>query len=227
MCARTAPPKPRIMIIDDHPLVRRALRQLLSQETDLEVLHEAHDAESALRLASTTPLDLILMDLSLKESSGTDLIKRIHAQFPGTRVLVFSMFEDRVYASRALRAGAAGYVNKQAPIEELIGAIRQVLGGKVYLNSHVADADADASANSDGVPNARQAPHDLLSDRELEIFELIGRGSTTRAIAQRLHVSVKTVETHRENIKRKLGLSRNIELIQHSYRWVLELPRSD
>jgi DNA-binding NarL/FixJ family response regulator len=209
-----------ILIVDDHPMMRRGLRELLSHEPDLRVCGEAVEAQAALRMIESLPPDLMIVDLSLKQSSGLDLIKRVRATHPEVRMLVISMHDEGLYAERALSAGAMGYVSKQEPPEGVLDAVRLVLRGEVYLSPEMT-----ARRLRQMTPREQhefRSPVEKLSDRELEVFEAIGIGRSTRQIADQLHVSVKTIETHRENIKRKLGLSGNIELIQRSCRWILE-----
>ncbi len=217
---RPGPHAQKILIVDDHPVVRRGLRELLSREPGLEVCGEAETGPDAIRLVESLSPDLVIVDISLKEGSGIDLIKRLHARFPDVRTLVASMHDEGLYADRALQAGALGYVSKQEPAEKMVEAVRLVLRGEIYLSPAMATR---MFAQSKG--GERKEPEDpiaKLSDRELEVFEAVGRGRRTRAIADQLKLSVKTVETHRENIKRKLGLTSNTELIQRSFRWILE-----
>ncbi len=209
----------RILLVDDHPVMRQGLRELLSREPDLEICGEAEDALEAVRLVESLSPDLMIVDISLKGSSGIDLMKRIRAMHPEVRMLVASMHDEVLYADRALRAGAMGYVSKQEAAEMLLDAVRHVLRGGVYMSPEMR---ARILARAPGEPKGDGSPVASLSDRELEVFEAIGTGRSTREIAEQLHLSVKTIETHRENIKRKLGLAGNIELIQRSCRWVLE-----
>ena len=206
------------MIIDDHPVVRHGLRELLKTELDFEVCGEAGDADEALRLIPDLAPHLVIVDLSLGESSGIDLIKRLRALQPTLKVLVASMHDESFMAERALRAGAMGFASKHEPVERLIDAIRTVLANGMYLSPNMTSRLVQAT-----VPHGveRHSPVTRLSDRELEVFEAIGHGRSTRTIAENLKLSVKTVETHRENIKRKLGLASSGELIQRAWQWIL------
>jgi DNA-binding NarL/FixJ family response regulator len=209
-----------VLIVDDHPIMRHGLRELLSHEMDLAVCGEAEDSSAALRLIESLKPDVVLVDISLKDGNGIDLIKRIRAQYPALRTLVASMHDEHLYAERALEAGALGYVSKQEPVERVVEALRAVLRGEIFLSPE-ASTRLLRRLTSRRNPKA-ESPIALLSDRELEVFEAVGRGRSTRAIALELNVSIKTVETYRENIKQKLSLTSNTELIQRSFRWVTE-----
>jgi len=211
--------KNRILVVDDHAVVRHGLRELLSRESDLEVIGEAADTQEALRLVEGLSPDLAIVDLSLQDGSGIDLIKRLHAAHPRLRVLVASMHDEGLFAERVLAAGARGYVSKHEPIEKMLDAIRRVLQGEVYLSPQMT---ARLQSRGAAPSETSTSPVSRLSDREIEVFEAIGRGRTTREIAETLFLSIKTIETHRENIKRKLGLANNTELIRHACRWCLE-----
>jgi DNA-binding NarL/FixJ family response regulator len=210
----------RILIIDDHPLVRSGLRLLIDCEPDLTVCGEAANADEAMRLLDSQKPDLLIVDLSLKESSGLELIKRIKARNSDAKMLVSSMFEESLYAERVLNAGALGYVHKQEGMERVIEAIRCVLSGRVWLSTAMSDRMLRRMTASQ--PATTRSPVHTLSDRELEVFEQIGRGHATKDIARQLHLSVKTVETHREKIKAKLGLKSAAELSRAAVHWVLE-----
>jgi DNA-binding NarL/FixJ family response regulator len=196
-----SPPRHRIAIVDDHELVRRGLRELISAETDLEVCGEAADAPSALTLMRDTRPDLMVVDVILEKGSGLELIKQLRAWNPEQKILVSSMHEDELFAGRAMQAGARGYVNKQEPTERLLEAMRSILEGRIYLGS---------------APAAPHEPRELgrLSDRELEVLGLIGEGLTTTEIAERLQLSSKTIDSHREHIKSKLGIRTMNELVR-------------
>lgn len=210
----------RILIVDDHPVVRRGLRMLIDDEPDLTVCGEAGDADEAIRALDAKKPDLVIVDLSLKGSSGLELIKRIKSRNAESKMLVSSMFDESLYAERVLNAGALGYVSKQEAMEKVIEAIRCVLSGRVYLSAAMSDRMLHRLTRDHVTPD--RSPLETLSDRELEVFEMIGRGRTTGEIAMQLHLSVKTVETHREKVKAKLGLKTAAELYQHAVRWVLE-----
>lgn len=210
----------RILIVDDHPLVRSGLRLLIDCEPDLTVCGEAADAAEAMRLLESLKPDLLIVDLSLKESSGLDLIKRIKSRNSDVKMLVSSMFEESLYAERVLSAGALGYVHKQEGMERVIEAIRCVMSGRVWLSTAMSDRMLRRMTASQ--PAAAQSPVHALSDRELEVFEHIGRGRATKDIARQLHLSIKTVESHKEKIKAKLGLKSAAELSRAAVHWVLE-----
>ena len=209
----------RVMIVDDHPVVRHGLRELLSHEPDLELCGEAESAEEALRLVGGLAPDLVIVDILLKGNNGIDLVKRLRTLHPGMRMLVASMHDESFLAERALRAGAMGYVCKQEPVERMLTAIRSVLRGGVYLTPDMTARIVQAATPHGRGETGSAVPR--LSDRELEVFEAIGRGRSTRAIAESLNLSVKTVETHRENIKRKLSLKNSTELVQRAWQWTL------
>jgi DNA-binding NarL/FixJ family response regulator len=211
------------MVVDDHPVVRRGLAYLINQEGDLIVCGEAEDAHEALAQVQKQRPDLAIVDLVLKQSSGIDLVKELKRRYPKLPVLVISMHEESLYAERALRAGAKGYIMKHEVDEVIMNAIRRVLKGEIYVSSAVSErilqSFTQASAQHSG------ASVQSLSDRELEVFHLIGRGVKTREIAERLHVSTKTVETYRARIKLKLHLSSSGELTQFAVEWLLRQPR--
>jgi DNA-binding NarL/FixJ family response regulator len=216
----SAEPRARILIVDDHPVVRNGLRMLVDDEPDLIVCGEAGDADEAIRVLDAKKPDLVIIDLSLKGSSGLELIKRIKSRNSASKMLVSSMFDESLYAERVLNAGALGYVSKQEAMEKVIEAIRCVLSGHVYLSAAMSDRMLHRLARDQNSPE--ESPVETLTDRELEVFELVGHGRTTAEIATQLRIGVKTVETHREKIKAKLGLKSPAELYQYAVRWVLE-----
>ena len=211
----------RILIVDDHPLVRTGLAQLIGDCPDLEVCGEAGDMAEALKLVATKRPDLAIIDLSLAGGSGLDLIERIKARHKDVLMLVASMHDETLYAERVLAAGARGYINKQEAQDRIIQAVRQVLAGKVYLSQQMTERMLS------GMVDARADKRDIdtLSNRELQVFELIGRGVTGSQIAERLNLSTKTIETHQARIKKKLGLASAHELTQRAIRWVMEQDR--
>jgi DNA-binding NarL/FixJ family response regulator len=212
--------KARIVLVDDHPVVRRGLAALLASQPDLEVCGEAADTIEALRLVQMHSPDLMLIDISLKGGNGIELIRQIRARNGTTRMLVVSMHDEALFAERALRAGALGYVQKQEAAEKVVDAVREVLGGGIYLSPGMTDRVLRRSlTNGQAVSGL---PDEALSDRELQVFELIGQGLTTRDVAGKLHLSVKTVETYREHIKAKLQLRNGAELSRQAAQWVLE-----
>jgi len=214
----TAKQKNRIFIVDDHPIVRKGLTQLINQEPELVVCGEAENAETALELLKKVKPDLAIVDISLRGIDGIELTKLIRARFENIPILVVSMHDESLYAERALRVGARGYIMKQEAIEKMMEAIRKVLRGELYVSERV-------SANIvkrfvDGKAEGVSSPEELLSDREMEVFQLIGQGFGTRQVADQLHVSVKTVETYRANIKEKLNLKNATELMKHAVHWI-------
>jgi len=211
----------RILIVDDHPAVREALASRIGRQPDLEVCGEAADMSEALRLVADTQPDLAVVDISLKTGSGIDLIKRIKDRNDNVRMLVWSMHSESLYAERALRAGALGYINKDQATDKIIDAIRRVLEGKVYLSNAMAEKMLHRAVGG-GREEVTRSPLDVLADRELEVFRLIGQGVKTAEIAERLHLSVKTVETYRDRIRQKLDLSDGTELAHYATKWMLE-----
>lgn len=210
----------RILIVDDHPVVRRGLAQLIADEPDMEVFGEAATGAEALKCLDDLQPDVVIVDISLKDSHGIELIKQIKARDDQVKMLVWSMHDESLYAERALRAGAMGYLNKEEPIDRVIEAIRQVLRGHVHLSSKMVEKLLHRAV-SGSEPHER-SNIETLSDRELEVFELIGQGLTTREIAKKLHLSIKTIETYRENVKAKLDLKTGGELTRHAVQWALE-----
>ncbi len=209
----------RIVIVDDHPLVRKGLLTLISQEADLQVVGEASDATNAARLAGEMLPDLMVVDLSLKGGNGLELVKQVSSSHPQIKLLVCSMHDESLFAERCLRAGASGYLNKDAASEQVIDAIRTILTGKTFISPQLAERLLNRIVT--GGTNQVSAI-ETLTDRELEVFGLIGQGLTTRQIAERLHLSYKTIESYRENLKAKLSLKNAAELNRHAVHWVLE-----
>jgi DNA-binding NarL/FixJ family response regulator len=207
----------RILIVDDHPMMREGLAQLIEHESDLEVCSQADNAAQAQKLASEQVPDLVLLDISLPDKSGLELIKDLQALEPGLPVLVVSMHDESLYAERVLRAGGRGYIMKQEGGKKLMQAIRQVLNGHIYVSEKMSAKILEIF--SGGRAAVAESGIERLSDREFEIFQLIGQGHGTRDIARHLHLSVKTVEVHRANMKRKLELGNGAELIRHAIRW--------
>jgi len=210
----------KIVIVDDHPIVRAGLAALIATQSDLEVCGQAEDADTALRLIESEAPHLAVVDLSLKESNGLDLIKRLRVAFGNVRILVSSIHDEVVYAERALNAGALGYINKQEATRNMLAAIRQVLRGQVYLSPRMSECLLHRMVGSRGDEGSDAV--ETLSDRELEVFRMIGRGMTSGDIADRLHLSPKTVQTYRQRIKLKLGIETAAELATRASRWVLE-----
>ena len=208
--------KKQVFLVDDHPLVRQALSQLINQEGDLAVCGEAEGAPEALRSIAALKPDVAVVDLTLKEGSGLDLVKDLKLRHPDLPVLVLSMHDESTYAERLLRSGARGYVMKDQASDKVVTALRRVLDGEVYLSEKMS---ARILHKLVGGAAASASPVDLLSDRELQVFDLIGQGIGTRRIAEKLHLSVKTVETYREHIKIKLKLDNATDLLQHAIQW--------
>lgn len=212
-------PKCKILVVDDHPIVRKGLAQLISQEPDLELCGDAESVAQALDQIAACQPDLVVVDMALKDSHGMELLAEIRAGFPHVRTLVWSMFDEKVYAERAIRAGAMGYVNKQESTQQLMDAIRLVLKGEFYVSSRMTRA---LLRRISGSSLLGQDPIQTLSNRELEVFEMIGNALTTQQIARKLSLSPKTVEAHRERIKAKLNLANAAELSRRAIQWVLE-----
>ena len=211
----------RVLIVDDHPAVREALTIRCSREPDLEVCGEAADVNEALRVLDATNPDVAVIDISLKGGDGIDLIKRIKARNDTVRLLVWSMHSESLCAERALRAGALGYINKEEATDQIIVAIRRVFDGKVYLSERASE-NLLHRAVGEGGQSTDRSPLDTLSDRELEVLRLTGRGLKTQEIATELHLSIKTVETYRDRIRAKLDLSDGAKLARFALQWVLE-----
>jgi DNA-binding NarL/FixJ family response regulator len=207
----------RILILDDHPMMREGLAQLIEHEPDLEVCCQADNAAQAQRLVAEMAPDLLLLDISLPDKSGLELIKDMQALHPGLPVLAVSMHDESLYAERVLRAGGRGYIMKQEGGKKLMQAIRQVLNGQIYVSEKMSAKILEIFSGRRVL--ATEAGVERLSDREFEVFQFIGQGQGTRDIAQHLHLSVKTVEVHRANIKRKLKLKNGADLIRYAIRW--------
>jgi DNA-binding NarL/FixJ family response regulator len=206
--------KHRVLIVDDHPIVRHGLKQIIEHEPDLTVCGEAEDVAQGLELVETLKPDIALVDLSLGARDGLELLKAAHQRFAWLPVLVVSMHDETLYAERVLCAGALGYLNKQQATESVIPAIRRVLAGGIFVSD-------DLAARMEKRPRREVggSPLERLSDRELQVFGLIGVGLPTRRIAEELELSIKTIETYRAHIKQKLGLQHSTELQQHAFLW--------
>jgi DNA-binding NarL/FixJ family response regulator len=207
----------RILLVDDHPLVRLSLREVIKRESDMIVCGEAEDREQALILVESAKPHLAIIDLTLKSSNGMDLIKDLRDRFPKVQILVLSMHDETLHAERAIRAGARGYITKQEATKKIMIAIRQVLSGEIYWSERAAARVASKIARASR-PDSNSAV-DTLADRELQVFELIGAGQSTRQIAAALHIDVSTVETYRARIKEKLNLDDSLALLQFAIRW--------
>jgi len=216
---RTA--KARIYVVDDHPVVRSGLAELINQETDMLVCGEAESAEEALRDIPQKGPHLAIVDLTLKEASGLELIKALKARHPELPTLVLSMHDESVFAERAMRAGARGFLMKNSMMDQIQVAIRLVLKGQLYLSPEMTQRMVAVVAG--GKKRGEHSPLERLSDRELEVFELIGRGLGTSEIARRLHLSVKTIDTHRASIRDKMGLKDAKQIVHHAVQWIQDL----
>ena len=218
-----APPAPaaerrRILLVDDHPFMRAGLAQLIDRQADMMVCGEAGDPVAAFHALENTKPDLVLTDLTMPGRSGLEFIKDLRAAEPELAILVISMHDEVVYAERALRAGARGYIMKEAGGENLLAALRQVLRGQVYLSLRMSARILEGLAGAR--PRGSSSPIEKLTDREFEIFQLIGQGKSTRDVAAQLHLSPKTVDVHRSHLKEKLDLKDATALIRHAVRWV-------
>ena len=218
--AAKSPPDSRrtILIVDDHPFMRAGVAQLLNRQPDLVVLAEAGDVAAAARVIAARKPDLVLTDITLPGRSGLEFIKDLQVSHPGLPVLVVSMHDEMIYAERALRAGARGYIMKEAGGENLLAAIRQIFAGQVYVSPRMAARVLDGLSGHG--QRRSHSPIGQLTDREFEVFQLVGAGKSTREIAQQLGISPKTADVHRGRIKEKLGLTHATELVRHAVRWV-------
>lgn len=208
----------RIYIVEDHPLVRQGLSQVVASEADMEICGEAEDSPAAIRGVGEANPDAIIVDISLKGANGLELIKNLKAIHEDIPILVFSMHDETIYAQRALRAGAKAYVMKKESPSKVVDAIRKIIQGEIYVSPSVSDQVLHQIVNGPG--NVSTSPVDRLTDRELEVVQLIGRGLSSREIAESLHLSVKTIESHRAHVKEKLSLRNATELVQFSVQWV-------
>lgn len=224
--------KTRILIVDDHPMMRRGLRDTIAEDPNLEFCGEAEDIGPALDLVRAEKPELVIIDISLPSGSGLDLAKQILEFEAQTRILFVSMHDDTVFAERVLRAGALGYINKSSSGDKILAAIRKVARGEISLDKKLADQLVQRGAGrkptpaggGPGAPARGGSGVSGLTDRELEVFELIGRGLSTREIADRLSRSVKTIETHREHIKEKLALKSSNDVLRHALQWLMDQP---
>ena len=215
--------KKRVYIVDDHPLMRKGMVMTLKADVEFDVCGQAESAEDALNEILELKPDAAVIDISLPGMNGIELVKNLLHQLPDLKILIVSRHDEELYAERALRAGAKGYLMKLEAGEVLVSAVRQIMNGGIYLSDKIGNKllmklTSGKSSKSDN-------PLDLLSDRELEVFELTGQGHSTRDIGEKLHISVKTVESHRANIKEKLQIDSANELMRHAVRWVEESSR--
>ncbi len=206
----------RVVLVDDHPIVRQGLRRVISATEDLHVCGEAETAQEARKAARDLQPDAMVVDLSLREGDGIELVKDLRAHHPRLPILVLSMHDEQVYAERLLAAGASGYIMKQAASNLFLTALRHVLAGGTYVSPEI----SSRMIGRLGGGERPQSPIDQLSNRELQILQMIGRGRSTREVAESLHLSIKTVESHRQRIKRKLGLTTSPQLVQFAANWI-------
>jgi DNA-binding NarL/FixJ family response regulator len=212
----------RVLIVDDHPMTRAGLAHMINHQPDMIVSGEAESAAQALAALEASEPDLMLVDITLPGKSGLELIKDLKAMHPGLPVLVISMHDESLYADRVLRAGARGYITKHEGGEKLMRAIRCVLSGKIYVSENMSAHILEIFSRGQTTP--QRPAIENLSDREFEVFELIGEGLSARQIAARLHLSAKTVDAHRANIKGKLKIQTSAELISFAARWITDRP---
>jgi DNA-binding NarL/FixJ family response regulator len=216
--ASLAAGKRKVLIVDDHPIVRQGLRLMIDEEPDLKVCGEAQsEREARIAIRDLEP-DVVIVDISLAQGDGLELVRDVHAHHPELPMLVLSMHDELIYAERLLAAGASGYIMKQAASDQLLVALRRVLAGERYVSESLAENLGRPRGGSDGRIQGDD-PIERLSNRELQVLSLIGRGQSSREAADRLGLSVKTVETHRQSLKRKLNLATNAQLLQYAINW--------
>lgn len=215
------PKKCRVLLVDDHPIVRQGLALLIDREPDLSVCGEAEGAHSAFHAITTLRPDIVVLDISLSGPDGLEVLKEIRTKTASLPVLILSMHDESIYAERAMRAGANGYIMKQEATEKVLVAIRRILQGEVYLSDRLTNTMLQQYVR--GAAGGKSSPLVNLTDRELEVFRLIGEGHGTRQIADELHLSVKTIESYQAHIKEKLALRNARELVQHAIEWTVNL----
>ncbi len=211
--------KKTVFVVDDHPLLRQGLSMMINREPDLTVCGEAEEAPAAIKAISTARPDILIVDISLNGPDGLDLVKNLRGLYPDLPVLILSMHDESIYAERALRARANGYIMKQEATEKVLVAVRRILGGEIYLSSRMSNKLLQQYLT--GQTKEADSRMAALSDRELEVFRLIGEGLGTRQIADALHLSMKTVESYQAHLKEKLSLRTGRELMQHAIQWSL------
>lgn len=209
--------KKRVLVVDDHPIVRQGLALMINREPDLVVCGEAEDAMAAMHVLASARPDFVIVDISLNGPDGIELLKNLRTTHPVLPVLILSMHDESIYAERALRAGANGYIMKQEATEKVLVAVRRILSGEIYVSDRIGNRMLKHYITGSG--SVRNSTIADLSDRELEVFRLIGEGHGTRQIAEELHLSVKTVESYQAHIKEKLSLRSARELMQHAIQW--------
>lgn len=210
--------KKKVVIVDDHPMMRKGLAQTLDNELEFDVVGQFDKAEEAIQKFDELSPDLMIVDISLPGMSGLELVKHLTARDSDVKILVVSRHDETLYAERVIRSGAKGYVMKLEAGEVLVKALRKIMNGGIYVSSEVSEKLLMGMAR--GQKDITESPIDLLSDRELEVFELTGKGNSTREIAEKLHLSIKTVESYRARIKTKLNLENATELMVHAVKWV-------
>jgi DNA-binding NarL/FixJ family response regulator len=210
--------KQKIYLLDDHPIVIEGLKQILNSQEDMEVVGSAEDANAGLLQIAKVKPDVIILDITLRDRSGVELIKKVRAQFPKSHVFIYSMHDENVYAERCLRAGAMGYLMKGESSTRLLQGLRQVISGSFFFSAAL--LGSIVTGGTTPKPGARGEPGRLLSDRQLEVFEMVGRGLGSHQISEKLELSAKTVDAHKANIRQKLGLGSARELLMEAVRWV-------
>ena len=219
----SGPRKRKVFLVDDHPMVRERLAELINQEADLQVCGEAEDSIAATKLIGQLQPDLAIVDITLKDTYGIELVKTLKEREGHIPVLVLSMHDESVYGERAIRAGARGYLNKQEASKKVVAAIRSILAGEVFVSDKMKSAMLQKmAAGGQRGAGGGGAPTDALSDRELEVFQLLGQGLAVRQIAEMLFVSVKTVEAHREHIKQKMNFKTSSELLRYAIQYSMK-----
>jgi DNA-binding NarL/FixJ family response regulator len=209
--------KHKIYILDDHPIVIEGLKKVIEPQEDMQVVGASEDANAALQQMAKLKPDIVVLDITLKDRSGVDVIKKIRTSLPSTQVLVYSMHDENVYAERCLRAGAMGYLMKSEGAARLLQGIRQIISGSFFFSANLIGSIVSGGGPRTG---SRGEPGRLLSDRQLEVFEMVGRGFDSHEIAEKLSLSAKTVDAHKANIRQKLGLASARELLMEAVRWV-------
>ena len=212
--------KNKIYLLDDHPIVIEGLKQIINSQSDMEVVGSAEDANVGLQQIAKLKPDIIILDITLKDRSGVDLIKKVKAQFPKSHIFVYSMHDENVYAERCLRAGAMGYLMKGESSTRLLQGLRQVISGSFFFSAALLGSIVTGGAAGTPHAGSRGEPGRTLSDRQLEVFEMVGRGLGSHQIAEKLELSAKTVDAHKANIRQKLGLGSARELLMEAVRWV-------
>jgi DNA-binding NarL/FixJ family response regulator len=210
----------RVLVVDDHPMMREGLASRIDQQSDMKVCGDADSLITAIAAIQANSPDVVIVDIQLVDSNGIELLEEIRNRFPSTRALVVSAFDDSLYAERALRAGAKGYVNKRELQDCVVDAIKTVANGGTYVSNEITKHLVNQAISGKLEPGCD--PVHSLSNRELEVFQLIGQGVTTSAIAEKLYLSVHTIDTHREKLRHKLGLKTGTELMRYAVQWVLE-----